>query len=70
MTGSDGDALTGMVILVVLAGAYFLPSIVALQRNHQSAAPIFVINLCLGWTLLGWVVALAWSVGPVREARS
>jgi hypothetical protein len=23
---------------------------------------IFVLDLFLGWTLIGWVIALAWSV--------
>ena len=70
MSTSNSDAFGGLVILAVMAVVYFLPALVALNRHHQSAGPIFVIDLFLGWTLLGWVVALAWSVGPVRAARS
>lgn len=40
---------------------YFLPSIVALTRGHFSAGAIFLLNLLLGWTLIGWIVALVWS---------
>ena len=46
--------------LLVLA-TYFLPSIVATVRNHPASLPIFLLNLSLGWTVLGWVGALIWS---------
>jgi hypothetical protein len=38
---------------------YFLPSIIG--RNKKNATAIFIVNLFLGWTLVGWVVALAWA---------
>ncbi len=47
---------------------YFLPSIIAGKRNHANGAPIGIINLCFGWTLLGWVICLAWACSDnVRE---
>ncbi len=48
-----------MLILVTLI--YFLPTIIALARGHLSALAIFFLNLFLGWTLIGWIVALIWS---------
>ena len=41
---------------------YFLPSIIAAGRSKRDLASIFVLNLLLGWTAIGWVVALVWSV--------
>jgi len=41
---------------------YFIPTIVALARNKRDTLSIFLLNLLLGWTLIGWVVALIWSV--------
>jgi hypothetical protein len=41
---------------------YFLPSIIALARSKRSTLSIFFLNLFLGWTLVGWVVALVWAV--------
>ena len=41
---------------------YFLPSIVAFARSKRDAASIFVLNLLLGWTAIGWVIALVWSL--------
>jgi len=54
--------MEAIVVLLLAAAVYFLPTIVATNRNHKNCSSIFVINLFLGWTLLGWVAALAWSL--------
>jgi hypothetical protein len=41
---------------------YFLPSIVALARSKRDLLGIFLLNLFLGWSVIGWVVALVWAV--------
>ena len=41
---------------------YFLPSIIAAARQKRDLLSIFLLNLFLGWTLVGWVIALVWSV--------
>jgi hypothetical protein len=41
---------------------YFLPSIVALARGKRDIAGIILLNCFLGWTMIGWVVALVWAV--------
>ena len=41
---------------------YFYPSIKAGDNNHKDLKAIFVLNLFLGWTFFGWVVALVWAV--------
>lgn len=40
---------------------YFLPFIVALARSKRDVLGIFLLNFFLGWTLIGWVVALIWA---------
>jgi hypothetical protein len=45
--------------VLVILGVYFLPTIVA-ARHHNSSA-IFILNLLLGWTFIGWVIALVWA---------
>lgn len=47
--------------IVVILGIYFLPSIIAILRNHQDWLAIVFLNLFLGWTLFGWFKALLWS---------
>jgi len=43
------------------AVGYFLPTIVARGREHRQMIAIAVLNALLGWTVLGWVVALVWA---------
>jgi ABC-type transport system involved in cytochrome c biogenesis permease component len=40
---------------------YFIPAYVAFRRWHRSDLAIFVLNLFLGWTALGWILALVWA---------
>ena len=41
---------------------YFLPSIIALARNKRDTTSILLLNLFLGWTAIGWIIALVWAV--------
>jgi len=41
---------------------YFLPSIIALTRSKRDLLGIFLLNFFLGWTFIGWIVALVWAV--------
>jgi hypothetical protein len=41
---------------------YFLPSIIAAARSKRDLVSILVLNLLLGWTAVGWVVALVWAL--------
>jgi hypothetical protein len=51
-----------------LIALYFVPTIVAFSREVVNAGSVLVINLFLGWTLIGWVVALAMAVRTQRTA--
>jgi len=60
----------GLFWLVVLIALYFLPTIVARLRGAENPNPTFIVNLFLGWTFIGWVVALAMGAGAkVREPK-
>lgn len=50
------DAVPLICVLV-----YLSPVIVAVLRKNPAAGTVFLINLFLGWTVIGWFVALAWS---------
>jgi hypothetical protein len=41
---------------------YFLPSIIAAARSKRDLVSIFVLNFLLGWTAIGWVIALVWAL--------
>jgi hypothetical protein len=61
----------GVTTLVVFVGAgivlYFLPAILA--AKFRNAGAIFALDLLLGWTLIGWVVALVWAVKVRGDAK-
>lgn len=63
------DILAGLLhillvtfVLFLVLGMYFLPSFIAFSRNHRNKVGILVLNIFLGWTFLGWVAALVWSL--------
>ena len=47
--------------LVVATFVYFLPTIVALLREKYDKVSIFLLNFFLGWSVIGWIVALVWA---------
>lgn len=64
------DVIYGLGLLALLVGVYFIPSMVAADRKVSSVGSVVVINLFLGWTILGWVVALALAMRtpPTKNA--
>jgi hypothetical protein len=54
---SGGDAGGVLFFVLLILGLYFLPSILAWKKADFGS--VLAINFFLGWTLVGWVVALA-----------
>ncbi|GGO94067.1 hypothetical protein GCM10011584_34250 [Nocardioides phosphati] len=52
------------VVLTICTLGYFLPWMIAALRGKSNAWPIFFFNLLLGWTVIGFVIALVLSVLP------
>jgi ABC-type sugar transport system permease subunit len=50
------------VLITLLSLFYFLPFAIAFNRKRANTGAIFALNLFLGWSLIGWVVALVWSL--------
>jgi Superinfection immunity protein len=48
-------------ILLLIATVSFVPSIIPLTRRYRLVAAIVLLDILLGWTLLGWIIALVWS---------
>jgi Superinfection immunity protein len=61
-------ALEGALMFFFAFGllAYFLPSIIGHEK--RSFAGIFALNLLLGWTVIGWIVALVWACTDEHRA--
>jgi hypothetical protein len=58
--------LLGMFFFLPIFGFgflfYFLPAILAFARNKRDTTSILLLNLSLGWTFVGWVIALVWAL--------
>jgi hypothetical protein len=50
------------VLAAVLTGGYLLPWAIAALRDLRTHVSVGVVNLLLGWTLIGWIVALVMSL--------
>ena len=64
--GDYGDFFLGMIFFMIFLAVYFVPTIVASSRNVKHLAGIIVLNIFLGFTLLGWVGALIWAVSDEK----
>jgi hypothetical protein len=61
-SGTTSSALTVVLLVVVLVGFYFFPTIIGASRKVVNIGSVFAINLLLGWTLIGWAIALAMAL--------
>ena len=59
-----------LLVILLLVAIYSVPSIVAFSRRHHNAVAILLLNLFLGYTFLGWIAALIWSMTSTRPRHS
>ena len=59
------DALGGAVAVIAGAGLYLLPSLIAGKKPNANT--VFVVNIFFGWTVVGWVIALAMAVSNPKQ---
>jgi len=56
------DPYIALVYLVILGVPYVFPTFLALLKKKTNRNQIALVNLLLGWTIVGWCVALTWAV--------
>ena len=60
----------GMIVLTILSFvAYWAPTIIAVVRKVPNKGSVIVINLFLGWTVIGWIIALAMAARSRPEPQ-
>jgi Superinfection immunity protein len=57
-------------IIAVLTFGYMLPWAIAATRGKSNAGMIGILNLLLGWTLIGWIVALVMACNAHQIAAT
>jgi len=68
----NDSALLGpshLLLFAIAFALYLLPTFLALYRDCTASAWIAALNVLLGWTLFGWVIALGWAAaGKTRPS--
>lgn len=54
-----------MEILVIIL--YFVLTLVAMCKGHDNVGAVGALNLFLGWTFIGWVLAFIWSLAGGKK---
>lgn len=60
--------LSAVVLVSLLIALYLIPVVVGVARHAPDLGSIAVINILLGWTFVGWVLALALAMRSARPA--
>ncbi len=59
-----------MEYVIVLGLVYFIPAFLAAFRGHHNSGAIGMLNIFLGWTIIGWIAALVWASTEPRHPPS
>ena len=51
-----------MHFLIFAFALYFMPAIIAAVRHTHNTTGILLLNLFLGWTVIGWFVAFIMAI--------
>ena len=54
------------VVAAILTAGYMLPWAIAALRDLRTHMSVGLVNLLLGWTIIGWIVALVMSLRRLR----
>ncbi len=61
--------LAWTLVFLVVGVIYALPMFIAAYRHDRHETAIDVLDLYGGWTVVGWLIALVWSLtDKVRQA--
>ena len=65
------DGICNLIVFYLalgfMLGLYIAPLIIATVRDHHRLPWIGLVNFAAGWTVVGWIGALVWSVTTIRQ---
>ena len=65
---SNGASIAlGILFWALIIIAYWVPTIVVLSRKAPNVGQVVVVNFALGWTFIGWIVALVMALKPKQQ---
>lgn len=67
---ANGSSVGGMVgslaFAVGIVALYWLPTLIAWRRRVPNLVSIMIVNVLLGWTVIAWIVCLAWACKSLK----
>lgn len=60
------EQFTPLVLIAVFLLVYFIPSVIGFLQGHHKRVAILELNLCFGWTVVGWIASIIWACTPGR----
>lgn len=61
-TSGVSGLLMVIIPVILFLSVYFIPTFIAIKSKHINKTGIILLNIFLGWSFVGWVIALIWSV--------
>ena len=56
-----------LILFAVGTALYCLPTIIAVMQHRTNVAVVAVVNILLGWSFIGWIIALVLALS--KEAQ-
>ena len=56
-----------LVLIVIVIDIYFWPFNIAIRKKVEDKLAVFIINLILAWTVIGWIICLMWAISLTDE---
>lgn len=50
-----------IILIILIVIIYIVPSVIACEGCHPSKKKIILLNLGLGWTIIGWIFSVLWA---------
>ena len=59
---NDFGRIVSMSFFLAAPALYLLPTFEAYGKSHKNSTAITLVNVFLGWSIIGWIVALVWAI--------
>lgn len=69
-TGSIGIAIMSLVytpLIYIFYWLYMLPSYISYVRGTEISTVVTILNIIIGWTVIGWIILLIWAYSAQSE---
>lgn len=58
------------LLALFIFAIYMIPTIIASRKKHKNLAAIATLNVVAGWSGIGWIAALIWSLTDGSKPKS